>query len=120
IVTDGLAIKQIIDLYNDWHRLHAGINDTYQVAVLETLTVETGLLAAERAALPFGIPGPYELSLLARPDIIIDNNIIIGDIPTGIDLVKTIAWKDSSEVFTDDRVNGAGILTGGETITVTG
>jgi hypothetical protein len=36
IVTDGLALDQIVDMYNDWKRVTAGSGNTYEAAVLET------------------------------------------------------------------------------------
>ena len=69
IVTDGLAIKQIVDMYNDWQRLTAGGNQPYQVAVLTPLLAETAMLAAERFLNPLNRVG----SLGGRTDIVIDD-----------------------------------------------
>lgn len=44
IVTDGLAIKQVVDMYNDWQRLTAATGESYQVAVLEKQELETTTL----------------------------------------------------------------------------
>jgi hypothetical protein len=38
IVTDGLAIDQIVDLYNEWQRIS---QESYHAAYLETLAAET-------------------------------------------------------------------------------
>lgn len=71
IVTDGLAINQIVDMYNDWQRIKAPLNQTYNAAKLEPLDEETLKLAQDRAAFPL-TTGTYELSLRTRPDVIID------------------------------------------------
>ncbi len=41
IVADGLAIDQIVDMYNDWQRLKAPKGTTYRAAKFEYLPVET-------------------------------------------------------------------------------
>lgn len=104
IVTDGLAINQIIDMYNDWQRIKAAEGSVYKAAKLEILSTETALLAAERLATPWSV-GPYEISLRARNDVIID--MPLGRVYTlRIDV-------DSDQLFTDDRAYGAGINIGG-------
>jgi hypothetical protein len=67
IVTDGLAINQIVDMYNDWQRIQADKGSVYKAAKLELLVAETALLEAERLATP-GFTGPYEMSLRTRND----------------------------------------------------
>lgn len=44
IVADGLAMDQIVDLYNFWHKLTAPQGSRYQIANLVTLDTETNLL----------------------------------------------------------------------------
>ena len=111
IVLDGLALYQVVDMYNDWSRIKAGVGNTYQAAKFVTLTTETVLLNAERVLLPFGVKGLYELSLLSRGDVVIDN-------PSG--LVQTIAFASSTQVFSDARAYGNFNLPPGATLTTTG
>jgi Ca2+-binding RTX toxin-like protein len=107
IVTDGLAIDQIVDMYNDWKRIQATEGAVYQAAKLDLLLEEMGLLAAERLATPLGVVGPYEMYLRTRNDVIID-------MPLG--RVYTITMVDSDQLFTDERAQGAGIdISGGVT-----
>ena len=44
IVYDGLAIQQIVDMYNDWQRINAAPNTVYKAAKLELLMDKTALL----------------------------------------------------------------------------
>ena len=50
IVVDGLAVNQIVDMYNDWKRITAGTDQPYQAAILKTDLA----LTAQRALLPIG------------------------------------------------------------------
>ena len=79
LVVDGLAFKQIVDMYNDWIRLTTPKGQTYLAAKFDFLGTETTLLQAERALLLRGVvAGPYELSLRDRGDIVIDG--ILGTV----------------------------------------
>ena len=46
IVVDGIALDQIVDLYNEWKRIST---DSYNAAYLETLTAETAAYALAKA-----------------------------------------------------------------------
>lgn len=48
IVTDGLAINQIVDMVNDWQRINTNKNGVYQAAYLELQQERTDLLLEER------------------------------------------------------------------------
>ncbi|QTS88791.1 hypothetical protein JLK41_11785 [Ectopseudomonas khazarica] len=102
IVLDGLAINQIVDMYNDWQYLNAEAAASYQVAQLSLLLGETAALAAARLTTPIGT-SDYELALRARSDIIID-------MPTG--MVYTIEFVESQEYYDDHRALGSGVLHG--------
>ncbi|MBU1567842.1 MAG: hypothetical protein KJ630_19725 [Proteobacteria bacterium] len=106
IVVDGLAIHQIVDMYNDWQRIKS--TGVYIAAKLDLLLLETASLAADRL-LPPGVAGTYELYLRSRNDVIID-------LPSG--RVYTIKTVDSDQLFTDDRARGAGIAISGGVTTV--
>ncbi|MBN1956655.1 MAG: cadherin-like domain-containing protein [Desulfuromonadales bacterium] len=111
IVTDGLAMKQIVDMYNDWKRLNTLRDGIYQAAHLEHLDLETDDLISIKLA---GTPQDYEnyvASLYAQGNIIIDE-------PGGD--VYRIRFDDSDSIFTDERRFGVGALDGGESISVTG
>lgn len=98
IVFDGLAINQIVDMYNDWQRITSlGV---YQAAKLELLVTETALLSAEQNAISGLFEGPYEQYLRTRNDVIID-------MPSG--RVYTITLVDSNQLFSDFRMFGADI-----------
>jgi len=68
IVVDGLAIGQIVDMYNDWQRINTSEGQSYQAARLDLLEDATGLLFAERSVVPGSVAGPYELSLEGKGD----------------------------------------------------
>ncbi|SDE53697.1 hypothetical protein [Desulfuromonas thiophila] len=107
IVTDGLAIKQIVDMYNDWIRLHTANKGVYQAAYLERQEAESDNLR--------GLSGQalidYLEELRSRSDIVIDE-------PGGV--VYRIQFADSTTVFNDERAQGLGKLTGSESLSVTG
>ncbi len=73
IVTDGLAIDQIVDMYNEWQRISQA---NYRAAYLETLTAETAAYALAKTGQY--IPGfsmtaeAYLAHLRTRTDIVID------------------------------------------------
>jgi Ca2+-binding RTX toxin-like protein len=111
IVTDGLAIKQIVDMYNNWQQLNASQGQVYQVASLDLLAEETALLLLARAA---GVGSAYELYLRSRSDIIIDD-------PTGqVYTINTDNWSDQIYDSGDSRIYGLGEVTSGDSITVVG
>lgn len=71
VLADGIAIYQLVDLYNYWQSLtHVGV---YQAAKVVTLTAETAALQAAYSI--GGIAGglTYETLLRQRADIIVDN-----------------------------------------------
>ena len=111
IVRDGLALDQIVDLYNYWQRLKSGAGQTYQAKALEIQTVETAAYQLARVGqfIPFlGLSAEAYLTILrARSDLVIDE-------PAG--LVRRIVTVDSSELFSDDRRYGLGINVGAVTV----
>lgn len=90
IVIDGIAIDQIVDLYNEWQRIS---QSSYHAAYLETLTAETVAYALAKAG-QF-VPGfdmavdVYLAYLRSRIDVIIDE-------PSG--QVKTIRFETAASV----------------------
>ncbi|MCD2452583.1 putative Ig domain-containing protein [Methylicorpusculum oleiharenae] len=111
IVQDGLALDQLVDLYNDWQRLNSIAGQSYQAAELTsntTLTTElqSSVFAwAAYNANPLIVPMPTELtpeqliaSWRSRSDIVID-------LPNHI--IRTIEFKDSRILFTDERAFGS-------------
>lgn len=111
IVTDGLALKQVVDMYNDWSRINTPAGQHYQAAYLDLQVLATELLLAERLAIPGGIAGPYERSLREPGNVVIDD-------PLG--LVYAVNFGDSAVVFNDERAEGAGVLSGTVPLTITG
>lgn len=95
IATDGLALDQIVDMYNDWERINAGSGQPYQAAVLDTDWGKTAI----RGALLAGEVMAYD-QLLASQGYIIDK-------PLG--LVRKVAFDWSDTVFgaNDPRSRGS-------------
>ena len=87
IVADGVALDQIVDLYNYWHKLTAAENASYQIASLTALGTETILLKAAYAISPVARLA-YEAVLRQRSDVVIDN-------PTHT--VRTVTFTTSSQ-----------------------
>ncbi|MDZ7750462.1 MAG: hypothetical protein U5S82_02115 [Gammaproteobacteria bacterium] len=105
IVSDGLAIEQIVDLYNHWQRIsHAGV---YRAARLETLAAETTDYQLARVGQFVPAVGlaaeAYLAQLRAREDVVIDE-------PFGI--VRKLDLEDSDELFGDERATGLGLAIG--------
>jgi Ca2+-binding RTX toxin-like protein len=102
IVTDGIAINQTIDLYNEWRRLSE--TGAYQAAYLEVLSHETTAYQLAKAGnfVPlFDLGADAFLALLSsRNDIIIDE-------PSG--RVMTVRYRSSTALFDDDRATGLGL-----------
>ncbi|MCC7411746.1 MAG: putative Ig domain-containing protein [Gammaproteobacteria bacterium] len=117
IVTDGIAIDQLVDLYNLFQQLTTPSGAGYQAARLQTLAEETSAYQLARAGSL--IPGwqgtaqDWLAELRARTDVVIDN-------PTG--RVRTIVFEDSATVFADGRAAGLGYAALAEPgrLTVTG
>ncbi len=107
LVTDGLAIKQIIDMYNAWTRLNTANSEVYQAAYLERQDFESDALRSLSGQALID----YLEELRSRSDIVIDE-------PGGD--VYRIQLDDSSNVFSDERARGIGKLNGSESISVTG
>lgn len=103
IVADGLALKQIVDMYNDCQRMLAPQGQAYTAMKLDVLFVETVALLAE-LALNLPGPGPTELALRARNDIVIDG-------PGLLSTVCTVTPESSATLFSDERATGSGTLT---------
>ena len=97
IVLDGLAIHQIVDMFNDWSWLTAPAGSTYRVARLDTLPGLTSVQAM----------------LQGRRDVVID-------LPGGA--VQRIAFVDSDDAYAagDLHATGAGRVSPGAKVTVTG
>lgn len=100
IVRDGLAIDQVVDLYNYWQQLQAPEGASYKVAALETDWELTADYYAAKAAGPVAF-ATYTAYLHTRTDIVIDE-------PKG--LVKQINLDvNSFDIYTDERREGLGI-----------
>ena len=100
IVRDGLAMDQIVDMYNYWQQLKAPKGSAYQVAILETDYTLTAAYAAAIAGGPLAVLA-YREYLQSRTDIVIDE-------PLG--KVRKINFNyQSNQVFNDERSAGLGI-----------
>jgi len=108
IVLDGLAMKQIVDMYNDWQRITTPKGQPYTAAYLKKLEAETNYLDYLRFIQDDLGKAQYLETLRARNDIVIDqpNNEIY-----------TIDFKSSTELFEgDDKALGVEALSGGEIV----
>lgn len=94
IVTDGLALDQIVDMYNDWQRINAGSGQLYQAAVLDT---DWGITAI-RGALVAGQVMAYD-QFLASQGYIIDK-------PLGLVRKVVFDWSDAVFGASDPRSRG--------------
>jgi hypothetical protein len=94
IMLDGLAINQIVDLYNDWMRILAGDGQVYEAAQLEynaDLTIERQSLMGEE---------------LDQFDALLASQGYVIDQPVGN--VYAVTFAPSDEVFgaDDERAHG--------------
>ncbi len=94
IVLDGLALDQIVDMYNDWKHITAGTGQLYRAAVLATDLEKT---AARTALLP-GATAAYD-KLLASQGYIIDK-------PLGWVRKIEFGWSDAIFGANDPRAYG--------------
>ncbi len=110
IVIDGLALDQIVDMYNDWQRLITPEGQTFQAARLTDLEAET-------YALRLTPPGParilHEQMLLAQGDIVIDGTGVFAT-------VRRIEFDGSMEVMPGSQAYGLGKLPFDQTVTAVG
>ncbi len=88
IVTDGLAIDQIVDMWNYWKRLTTAKGECFTGLRLVTLAEETAALAFAKLNPLELVPGSnlignlYREWLYSRDDIIIDNNLLFERVRT--------------------------------------
>ncbi|MGD9950489.1 MAG: calcium-binding protein [Desulfobulbus sp.] len=122
IVRDGLALDQIIDLYNFWQRIQADKGQPYSAVKLETLTMETGLY---QAAVQFVkndnsdmvLPGTnlsaalFIEELRSRTDVVIDE-------PSGT--VRTVVPISSDLLYIADDPRQKGLDIDVSQVTVVG
>ncbi|MEJ1416216.1 MAG: putative Ig domain-containing protein [Candidatus Sedimenticola sp. (ex Thyasira tokunagai)] len=119
IVLDGLAIDQIVDLYNYWKKITTPLNESYEAVKLVTLKAETAALALLKLGASF-IPSfnmsatAFRVYLSSRTDIIIDNgtNGLLGE------RVRTI--ESANKALNDIGATGVGILNSSDLSSVTG
>ncbi|GAB6069162.1 hypothetical protein JCM30760_02590 [Thiomicrorhabdus hydrogeniphila] len=82
IVTDGLAIKQIVDMYNEWQRIISPLGQAYSIAKLDYLSAETEAYIEATLKLSSNDVQIRELAqeaidaLKSRPDVIFDNTAV--------------------------------------------
>ncbi len=117
IVYDGLAIKQIVDLYNDWVRMNVPAGAGYPAAHLVHLAAESA--AYVNATLLLGDRDPEVRAmaqeaidaLKARQDVIFDGPGLAA---------YSIEFVDSRALFSDERRLGTGLMDGKTLLAVTG
>lgn len=104
IITDGVAVSQLVEMYNYWQRLtHLGV---YQAATLTTQVTETAYLTALLAS-------NLVLYESARVNLLSQGYIVEGG------TVYQAGFDLSTNVFTDSRQWGSNTLAG-QTVSVDG
>lgn len=104
IVLDGLALDQIVDLYNFWQQIQTGKGQAYTAVKLQALTMETGFYQAAVQMVKNGnsdmvLPGTdltaalYIEELRSKSDVVIDE-------PSGT--VRTIISVQSGVLYSAD------------------
>ena len=96
IVADGLAIWQIVDMYNDVQRLRAASGTTYSTA-----TLEFDVLATDRLSNAAHNPVLYEqvkAELLARTDLIFDGMAVYNVVLSDVTATEDGALKDAASM----------------------
>lgn len=96
IVADGLAIWQIVDMYNDVQRLRAASGTTYSTA-----TLEFDVLATDRLSNAAHNPVLYEqvkAELLARTDLIFDGMAVYNVVLSDVTATEDGALKDAASI----------------------
>lgn len=117
IVGDGLATKQIVDMYNEWQRINAASGAAYSAAQLTYLTAESAAYADATLKLSSADPVIRALAqsaidaFKARTDIVFDG--LAG---------YTIEFASSTTLFSDARATGLGLAAdiAAKGLTVTG
>lgn len=119
IVGDGLATKQIIDMYNEWQHITAAQGASYNAAHLSYLATESAAYTEAMLKLADSDPDIRAFAqeaidaLKARTDIVFDGTA-----------AYTIELVDSATLFTDGRATGLGlaadIAANGLTVTIIG
>ena len=107
ILVDGVAIDQIVDLYNEWQRISKA---TYKAACLEILEVETAAYALAKAGQIVTI-GPLSWAADAYIEYLRSRTDVIIDEPGGT--VKTIKFEEALS-------SGLGLNIAPGNLTVTG
>ena len=108
IVLDGLALDQIVDMYNDWQRINAGAGNRYWAAELKTdvaLTAARALLSSSEAL-------AYDLALASQGYII--------DKPLGLVRIIEKDWSDVIFGVQDERAFGDVNIVAGKLVDITG
>lgn len=99
ITTDGVAVSQLVDMYNYWQSLtHLGV---YQAATLTTQYADTAALTAAA-----NLPGSTVAYALARAAFISQGYIVEGN------TVYQAGFDLSTNVYTDSRQWGSNTLAG--------
>lgn len=108
IVLDGLALDQIVDMYNDWQRINAGAGNHYWAAELKTdvaLTAARALLSPSEAL-------AYDLALASQGYII--------DKPLGLVRIIENDWSDVIFGAQDERAFGDVNIVADKLVDITG
>ncbi len=93
IVTDGLAFKQIIDMYNDWMRITGDEGEAYDVVELKLNLGWTAVYETVRAGTPF--EGMAEDAFVAY--LLSQHTNLIIDMPSGF--IYEIEKTTSTELY---------------------
>ncbi|MCC7326374.1 MAG: hypothetical protein IT521_06175 [Burkholderiales bacterium] len=115
IAIDGLALGQVLDMYNNYNWLKAGKDAVYQAARLESLPLETSAYRQAKAGQfvsAFGMSAAAFLTYLrALPNVVVEGATAE---------VSRVKFGDSNTIFADGRSHGAGALPATANLTVAG
>ena len=117
IVVDGVAMDQLVDMYNYWQRLTTSPGVAYAAARLDTNAVETAQLLALQLQIPIGGLSAYNayVASLTSSGALLDTNL------TGTATVRRITRGSSSILFAGTELAfGSGKLTGADPLDVVG
>lgn len=112
IVGNGVAIDQVIDMYNDWKRLVTDKDKSFQAVRLTELAEETAALRLISVG-PVSLFYDYQQKLLARGDIVIQG---VGALAS----VRRIEFDSSENILPADKSKGLGVLAANQKVNAVG
>ncbi|MBQ9182516.1 MAG: hypothetical protein IJ143_01920, partial [Neisseriaceae bacterium] len=120
IAVDGLAHRQIVDMYNFWQQMTAKKGETYKVATIVT-DEEYNAKYQELCNNLLTNTETQKLAFLESlgSGYFLDSTV---DLPfqSQNGTIKKIIFQDSDKVYSDERAKGLGVISEDQTVMVTG